>query len=116
MRLIDRTRWPVLLTYADSGQGHTGAIYLAAGWTRDGEGGGWNYYEPASGRQLSSIQDGRFVPCPDGWDARRTTKFRFIHAAAASSDALGVQPGEGGSQPTPPLQLWATATQGGTPE
>lgn len=29
-----------------------------------------------------------------------------IHAVTASSDAPGVQPGEGGSQPTSPLHLW----------
>lgn len=33
MRLIDRDRWPFLLTYADEWQGHTGAIYKAANWT-----------------------------------------------------------------------------------
>lgn len=32
-RLIRRTsRWECLVTYADEWQGHTGAIYLAAGW------------------------------------------------------------------------------------
>lgn len=37
MKLIDRACWPVLVTYADKWRGHTGAIYLAAGWTLDGE-------------------------------------------------------------------------------
>lgn len=36
MRLIDRTRWPVLVTYADTNQGHTGAIYKATNWHCDG--------------------------------------------------------------------------------
>lgn len=30
--LIDRTRWPVLLTYSDEGQGHTGHVYKCSGW------------------------------------------------------------------------------------
>jgi hypothetical protein len=30
--LIDRTRWPVLVTYADAGQGHDGYVYKCAGW------------------------------------------------------------------------------------
>ena len=85
MGLLDRRQWPVLLTYADSGQGHTGAIYRATGWVPDGKCGGWNYYDPVTGRQLSSIQDGHFVRCPDGWDARRTIKHRFVDAVAASS-------------------------------
>ena len=37
MRLIDRQRWPTLLTFADTAQGHTGAIYLATNWRSDGE-------------------------------------------------------------------------------
>jgi hypothetical protein len=37
MRLIDRKRWPRLLTYADTGRGHTGAIYRATNWICLGE-------------------------------------------------------------------------------
>ena len=36
MARIDRKRWPVLVTYADTNQGHTGAIYRATNWTCDG--------------------------------------------------------------------------------
>lgn len=32
-RMIPSTDWPCLVTYADEWQGHTGTIYLAAGWT-----------------------------------------------------------------------------------
>lgn len=32
MRLLDRARWPVLLTYADTREGHTGTIYRATNW------------------------------------------------------------------------------------
>lgn len=31
-RLINRERWPCLVTYADEWRGHTGAIYKAVGW------------------------------------------------------------------------------------
>jgi hypothetical protein len=31
-KLIDRTRWPVLVTYSDEGQGHTGHVYKCSGW------------------------------------------------------------------------------------
>lgn len=37
MRAIDRRRWPVFVTYADSWRGHTGAIYKATGWTESGQ-------------------------------------------------------------------------------
>jgi hypothetical protein len=36
MRMIDRVRWPTLVSYADEWQGHSGAIYLACGWKFDG--------------------------------------------------------------------------------
>ncbi len=36
MRMIDRRRWPLLLTYADEWRGHEGKIYLAAGWEFNG--------------------------------------------------------------------------------
>lgn len=32
-REIDRTRWPVLVTFSDEGQGHTGYVYRCSGWT-----------------------------------------------------------------------------------
>jgi len=37
MRLIDRDRFPTLVTYADSWRGHLGTIYKASGWALDGE-------------------------------------------------------------------------------
>lgn len=33
-RLIDRTRWPVLVTFSDEGQGHTGHVYKCSGWQK----------------------------------------------------------------------------------
>lgn len=32
--LIDRGRWPALVTYSDEGQGHTGHVYLCSGWSK----------------------------------------------------------------------------------
>ena len=37
IRMIDRERWPVLVTYADKWRGHTGTIYRAANWRDEGE-------------------------------------------------------------------------------
>lgn len=37
MRLVDRDRWPILVTYADQWQGHSGTIYKAAGWRQCGQ-------------------------------------------------------------------------------
>lgn len=32
VKMIDRQRWPCLVTYADTWRGHSGTIYKAAGW------------------------------------------------------------------------------------
>ena len=37
MKMIDRQRWHTLVTYADTGMGHTGTIYQATNWECDGE-------------------------------------------------------------------------------
>lgn len=37
VRQIDRRRWHTLVSYADKWRGHSGAIYLAAGWEYCGE-------------------------------------------------------------------------------
>lgn len=33
VKLIDRAKWPCLVTYADEWRGHSGGIYKAAGWS-----------------------------------------------------------------------------------
>lgn len=33
-RLVDRGRWPVLVTYSDEGHGHTGHVYKCSGWEK----------------------------------------------------------------------------------
>ncbi len=34
--MIPKSRWPVLITYADQWRGHDGGIYRASGWTYEG--------------------------------------------------------------------------------
>lgn len=33
-RLLDRGRWPVLITFSDEGLGHNGYVYQCSGWTK----------------------------------------------------------------------------------
>lgn len=59
MKAIDRDRWPVLVTYADTAQGHTGAIYKATNWRCDGETAAGDLWEDATGRMTSRKHGGR---------------------------------------------------------
>ena len=51
MRLIDRERWPCLVTYADEMQGHTGAIYRATNWE----------YCGMTAKEATFFKDGRMM-------------------------------------------------------
>jgi hypothetical protein len=56
--LIDRTRWPVLLTYSDEGQGHTGYVYKCSGWEATIRRQRPTFLD-AQGRRVSSYSDGK---------------------------------------------------------
>lgn len=55
MRLVAAdTRWHTLLTYADTRQGHTGAIYRATNWHYLGlQPGSSSWVDPGTGRQVA---------------------------------------------------------------
>ena len=59
MKLIDRTRWPALVTYSDIGQGHTGHVYMCSGWEKVGEPEKRPVFELADGTRVSSYSNGR---------------------------------------------------------
>ena len=56
--LIDRGRWPVLVTYSDEGQGHTGHVYKCSGWqpTRRSL---RPFFVDGHGKRASSYSNGR---------------------------------------------------------
>ena len=60
-RLIDRTRWPVLITYSDESKGHTGHVYKCSGWQptikRKSAA-----YEDDDGRRVSVYSNGKQRP------------------------------------------------------
>lgn len=57
-RLIDRTRWPVLVTYSDEGEGHTGYVYKCSGWTATTRA-KRPISESVSGERVSEYSNGR---------------------------------------------------------
>lgn len=80
VRQLDRSRWPVLLTYSDPRHGHTGVVYRAAGWTDAGlRPGGDAWLRP----------DGQVVTRPRG---PGRVEFRAAEARAAGWTPLPRQP------------------------
>jgi hypothetical protein len=59
-QLIDRTRWPVLVTYSDEGQGHTGHVYKCSGWEKTTRA-EVRTYETADGARASPYSNGNYA-------------------------------------------------------
>lgn len=59
MKMIDRTRWPVLLTYADTAHGHTGSIYKATNWEELGKTPAGDVWIDSQGRQCGRKRGGK---------------------------------------------------------
>lgn len=58
IRLIDRTRYPVLVTYSDEGQGHDGYVYKCAGFTPTARA-KRPFYVDSNGARVSSYSNGK---------------------------------------------------------
>lgn len=89
MALIDRKRWPVFLTYADKGQGHTGSIYRATNWECLGEVPAGDTWTSPDGRQMGRKRGGKTLRAADMIAAGFTQdenvgKIKFVHRAVSA--------------------------------
>lgn len=57
-KLIDRTRWPVLVTYSDSSLGHNGYVYECSGWEKTTTS-VVPYYVDSEGSRVSIYSNGK---------------------------------------------------------
>jgi len=69
-KLIDRDKWPCLVTYADDWQGHTGKIYLADNWQ----------YKGKTTAEVTYQIDGRMVSRKAGPKTRTKAEMEAIGA------------------------------------
>lgn len=91
-RLIDRGRWPVLITYHDEGQGHTGHVYKCSGWALthrahaavllDAEGRRASSYSngKSGSRKLTRQEGGTFICRWEHWACERGQVIRWMFA------------------------------------
>jgi len=87
-RQIDRARWPVLVSYADTRLGHTGAIYRADGWTFDRSTPAGDVWIGPNGEQRGRKRGPHNLSVPEmrarGFSlAPSFPKLRFVHRAVA---------------------------------
>lgn len=89
MRRIDRDRWPVLLTYADTAEGHTGVIYRATNWECEGPTPAGDVWTMPDGSLCGRKRGGHTLTVADmaalGAIRRPSLpKIRFVHRAVSS--------------------------------
>lgn len=76
-KMIDRARWPVLVTYADEWRGHTGAIYKADNWT----------YEGRTKPEATFVRDGVMIARKSGPKTRTRSEMVALGAICVGSFA-----------------------------
>jgi hypothetical protein len=108
-KLIDRTRWPVLITYSDEGQGHTGYVYKCSGWEKTSKA-ARSYYVDETGNRASSYFNGRH-------GSRALTKGgitvlqRWEHWACERGAALTWMESNGWRREPLPGRVWRSGNQ-----
>lgn len=108
MRAIDRTRWPVLVTYSDEGLGHTGYVYQCSGWTKTVRNEAVQYER--AGVRTSKYQGG--VSTRAGLEVvGRAFVQRWEHWACAPELVAGWMAGHGWVREPIPGKVWASGNQ-----
>lgn len=103
-RLLDRTRWPVLVTFHDVGQGHTGHVYKCSGWSRGPESKAETRTAP-DGSRVSRYSNGS--PANLGALKGSTTLVRWEHWACDRGDA-DAHVASGGWRRVPTGKVWVS--------
>jgi hypothetical protein len=103
--LIDRGRWPVLVTYHDEGQGHTGHVYKCSGWTLTRHGELRTFFVDAEGGRISPYSNGKMR----GESLRvggRTRVHRWEHWACERGQAAAWMSAHGWRREVIPGKVW----------
>jgi len=107
--LIDRTRWPVLVTYSDEGQGHTGHVYKCSGWLQTVRS-ERPVFETEDGRRASSYANG-LNGSRDLKASGNTWVQRWEHRACAPGKAAKWMAAHGWRRLPVPGKRWANGQQ-----
>lgn len=113
--LIDRTRWPVLVTYADLGQGHTGYVYQCSGWEQVGAPRAVTHTVDEAGARVSLYSNGATSKsAKDNIAAGRrvqTEIVRFEHWACPRGGAADWWAAHGWIRRPIPGKVWKSGNQ-----
>lgn len=107
--LIDRTRWPALVTFSDAGVGHTGHVYKCSGWQQVGCTITRNFCD-ADGLRTSPYSNGKY-----GGSAlveiEPSAKTRWEHLVCDREDAANYIASHGWRREPIPGHVWKSGNQ-----
>lgn len=77
-RMIDRDKYPILVTYSDLSMGHDGYTYKCAGFRMHGRGEG-KMIVTSEGKRKASVSSGKSVSLEDGDRIIKVDLIRWVH-------------------------------------
>ena len=107
--LIDRSRWPVLVTFSDEGLGHTGYVYKCSGWHPTARG-TTRVYLDAEGNRVSRWADGKRANL-QATHSRNSPTQRWEHHATDADDVAGWMQERGWFREPIPGKVWRSGRQ-----
>lgn len=113
--LMDRHRWPVLVTYSDEGQGHTGHVYKCSGWKKTSRK-KRPYYVNSNGERSSIYKNGQLQKA-DGENlifGGHTWLQRWEHWACSPGEVKQYMSAGGWSREPIPGKFWKSGNQAHT--
>ena len=108
-QLIDRGRWPVLVTYSDEGQGHTGHVYKCSGWEKTTRR-TVPFFLNAEGKRASSYSNGKYGS-RELTRGGTTTIQRWEHRACPRGEAATWMEELGWRRVALPGRVWKSGNQ-----
>ena len=106
--LIDRGRWPALVTFSDEGLGHTGHVYMCSGWKKTSRTLRPQFTDN-NGRRKSSYSNGKYIKGLKS--IGRNYIQRWEHHAVNPEHALDWITTHGWTREPIPGKVWASGNQ-----
>lgn len=109
LHLIDRTRWPVLVTFSDESQGHNGFVYQCSGWVKTRSMVA-PVYENDAGQRVSRLRGG-MIDLSELTRRNDTTLQRWEHWACPKGQAMDHFVAGGWRHEPVPGKIWKSGNQ-----
>lgn len=110
-RLIDRGRWPVLVTFHDEGEGHNGFVYECSGWTPTVRVKRRYFVDASTGVRVSTYANGKTGGRQNVVPGGHTWLQRWEHRVCKPGEEAEWMRAHGWERVALPGKVWASGNQ-----